>query len=125
MVRFKSCFKKGKVVKIQKIIPVHFYKELSGKEPVRDWLFELSNQDRKIIGSDIRIVQIDWPIGAPLVKPLGAGLWEIRSKLDNRISRVLFSIKNGTIILLHGFIKKTQKTPSDAIDIAKKRMKNL
>ena len=112
-------------MKIQKIIPVHFYKELSGKEPVRDWLFELSNQDRKIIGSDIRIVQIDWPIGAPLVKPLGAGLWEIRSKLDNRISRVLFSIKNGTIILLHGFIKKTQKTPSDAIDIAKKRMKNL
>lgn len=108
-----------------KVIPVIFYQEESGNEPVRDWLLNLSNEDRKIIGRDIRIVQIDWPIGSPLVKPLGNKLWEIRSDLDNRISRVLFVFDDGTIVLLHGFIKKTQKTPQHEIDLAKKRAKKL
>ena len=108
-----------------KILPVRFYRELSGGEPVRKWLYELSSDDRKIIGHDIRVLQKDWSVGAPLIKPLGFGLQEIRSKLDNRMSRVIFVIHNGEIILLHGFIKKTQKTPPQEIDLAKKRMKNL
>jgi phage-related protein len=112
-------------VENQKIIPVRFYKEESGREPVRLWLLELSSEDRKIIGKNIRTLQIDWPINSSLIKSLGGGLWEIRSSLDNRISRILFVIKDGTIILLHGFIKKTQKTPIDALELAKKRLKKL
>jgi Phage-related protein len=108
-----------------KIIPVDFYQEESGNEPVREWLLEMSDKDRKIIGKDIRTVQIDWPVGSPLVKPLGAGLWEIRSKLENRISRVFFIFHDSRIILLHGFIKKTQQTPPQEITLAKKRAKNL
>ncbi len=108
-----------------KTIPVRFYQEKSGNEPVRDWLHELSAKDRKIIGRDIRIVQLDWPVDGTLVKSLGKGLWEIRSRLDNRIARILFIFIDGTIILLHGFIKKTQKTPRAEIDLAIKRGKKL
>jgi phage-related protein len=92
-----------------KQIEVYFYQELSGNEPVRDWLHNLSIDDRKIIGKDIRIVQMSWPVDNLLVKPLGNKMWEIRSKLDNRIARVIFVFHHGTIVLLHGFIKKTQK----------------
>lgn len=108
-----------------KTIPVRFYQEESGNEPVRDWLHRLSVNDRKIIGRDIRIVQIDWPIEGTLVKSLGGGLWEVRSRLDNRIARIFFIFVDSTIILLHGFIKKTQKTPTREIELAKKRAQNL
>ncbi|MCX5925433.1 MAG: type II toxin-antitoxin system RelE/ParE family toxin [Candidatus Dependentiae bacterium] len=112
-------------MEIIKTIPVFFYKEESDNEPVREWLLELSHDDRKIIGRDIRIIQMDWPIGYPLVSPLGNGLWEIRSRLDNRISRVLFVFHDGSIVLLHGFIKKTQKTPKNDLVLAIKRAKKL
>ncbi len=108
-----------------KIIPVRFYQEDSGNEPVREWLRELSTKDKKIIGRDIRIVQIDWPVEGSLVKPLGKGLWEIRSRLDNRIARILFVFSDGEIVLLNGFIKKTQKTPKQEIELARKRAKNI
>ena len=107
------------------MIPVSFYKEQSGREPVREWLWELEKEDRKRIGEDIRMVQIDWPIGEPLVKPFGNGLWEIRTKLQNKIARIFFVFKMGHIILLHGFIKKTQKTPPEELKLALKRAKNL
>lgn len=112
-------------MEIIKIIPVNFYKEKSGKEPVREWLWELEKDERKTIGEDIRTVQIDWPIGKPLVSPFGQGLWEIRSDLENRIARIFFVFKDGHIVLLHGFIKKTQKTPPNEIKLALKRAKNL
>lgn len=108
-----------------KRIPVYFYQEASGSEPVKKWLKELSADDRKIIGRDISIIQIDWPIESPLVKSLGGGIWEVRSKLDNRIARVLFIFHDSKIILLNGFIKKTQKTPPQEIELARKRAKNL
>lgn len=108
-----------------KAIPVRFYQEDSGNEPVREWLNELSKNDKRVIGRDIRIVQIDWPVEGVLVKPLGSGLWEIRSKLENRIARILFVFLGGEIILLHAFIKKTQKTPVQEIDLARKRAKKL
>ena len=108
-----------------KIIEVNFYKEESGNEPVRKWLHELSEQDRKIIGRDIKKIQYSWPVDNLLVKPLGDKMWEVRSNLDNRIARIIFVFNDGKIILLHGFIKKTQKTPSQEIDLARKRLKTL
>lgn len=92
---------------------------------MRIWLKSLEQQDRKIIGEDIKAVQMKWPQGLPLVGPLGFGLWEVRSDLDNRIARVIFTFKEGNIMLLHGFIKKTQKTPPSDMELAKKRSKNI
>jgi phage-related protein len=113
------------MIKVIKSIPVYFFREPSGKEPVREWLYTLSKEDRKIIGEDIRTIQIEWPIGLPLVGPLGNKLWEIRSTLNNRIVRIIFMFDNGTIILLHSFIKKSQKTPPNELNLALKRARKL
>jgi phage-related protein len=107
--------------KVAKILEVHFYAEISGNEPVREWILQLDGKDGKIIGQDILTVQYSWPIVMPLVKPLGQGLWEVRSNLDNRIARTVFIIQTGKMILLHGFIKKTQKVSAQDIEIAEKR----
>jgi len=107
------------------VLSVKFFREKSGAEPVRNWLKGLSSQDRKLIGEDIKTVQWGWPLGMPLVRPMGNGLFEIRTHLDNRIARVLFAFKDGKIILLHGFIKKAPKTPKQDLDLAKERMKKL
>lgn len=105
-------------------IPVIFHREeQSGNEPVKEWLSEMDKESRKIIGRDIRIVQLRWPLGMPLVRSLGSGLWEIRSHIPRGISRVLFKMIEGEIVLLHGFIKKTQKTPSEDLKLAKNRAK--
>ena len=104
---------------------VSFYAELSGKEPVKEWLSDLEKKDRKIIGEDIKRVQFGWPLGMPLVKPLGKKLWEVRSTLNTRIARVIFTVYFGHMILLHGFIKKTQKTPPGDLELARKREQKL
>ncbi|MFA6526873.1 MAG: type II toxin-antitoxin system RelE/ParE family toxin [Candidatus Babeliales bacterium] len=106
-------------------LDIAFYAETSGKEPVKVWLKDLEKHDRVIIGQDIKRVQIGWPLGMPLVKPLGSGLWEIRSSLGSRIARTIFTLYAGKIILLHGFIKKSQKIPAGEIELAKKRSKQL
>ncbi len=90
----------------------------SGKEPVREWLKNLPKNDKKMIGEDIMAVQYGWPIGMPLVRNLGNGLWEVRTSLENRIARIIFFIHNNQIVLLHGFIKKTQQTPKEDIELA-------
>ncbi|MBI2792320.1 MAG: type II toxin-antitoxin system RelE/ParE family toxin [Gammaproteobacteria bacterium] len=103
-----------------------FYKSGTGNEPVRAWLQSLSKEDKKILGEDIKTVQLGWPLGMPLVRSLGDSLWEVRSSLEtNRIARVVFFMHDNSIILLHGFIKKSQKTPQTDIDLAKKRMKEV
>lgn len=100
-----------------------FYKSENGNQPVREWLLKLPRSAQKIIGDDIRTVEFGWPIGMPTVRPMGNKLWEIRSHLENnQIARVLFTIYENQLVLLHGFIKKTQKTPKKEIDIARKRM---
>jgi phage-related protein len=105
-------------------IPVVFYRTAAGVEPVRDWLRSLSVEDRRSIGSDLATVQVGWPIGMPLCRPLGSGLWEVRSKLtNNRIARLVFFVADRRIGVVHGFIKKTQKTPPAEIALAQKRMK--
>ncbi|MCK4488043.1 MAG: type II toxin-antitoxin system RelE/ParE family toxin [Desulfobacterales bacterium] len=106
-------------------IQVVFYRTETGIEPTREWLKGLSHSDRKIIGEDIKTVQFGWPLGMPLIKKLDTGLWEIRSRLDNRIARVIFTIYEEFIVLLHGFIKKSQKTPTSDLKLAKKRMLTL
>ena len=81
--------------------------------------------DRKTIGEDIKTVQLGWPLGMPLVRHLGGGLWEVRTRLDNRIARVLFVLSGSTMLLLHGFIKKQQETPKADLDLAIERHKEL
>ncbi len=94
--------------------------------PVRDWLFELSKEDRKLVGIDLATIEYGWPIGMPICKSLGSGLWEVRTDIsDKKIARVLFCIHNNYLWALHGFIKKTQKTPKSDLDIALKRMKEI
>ena len=106
------------------ILTVAFYQHETGNEPVRDWLVSLLRDDRKIIGFDIKTVQLGWPLGMPLVKSMGDGLWEVRSHLTgSKIARVLFFLDGHCMILVHGFIKKTQKTPMEDIELAKKRKK--
>jgi len=93
---------------------------------VRDWLLELTLDDRRIAGHDIQTVEFGWPIGMPVCRPIGNGLYEVRSSLsDGRIGRVLFCISNDEMVLLHGFIKKTQKTPAADLSLARKRMKEI
>jgi phage-related protein len=106
-----------------KKISVVFYAAESGSEPVRDWLRALSKEDRIRTGEDIRTVELGWPIGMPVCRPLGGGIYEVRSSLKGRIARVLFAIEGQDMVLLHGFIKKTQRTPKQELDLARKRWK--
>ena len=89
--------------------PARFYSTHQGNEPVRDWLKELATQDRKAVGVDIATAEYGWPVGMPVSRAMGNGLFEVRTSLSgNRISRVLFAIVDNNILLLHGFIKKTR-----------------
>jgi phage-related protein len=109
-----------------KKLPGRFYETPGGKEPVRDCLKKLSPADRIVVGKDIAKVEFGWPIGMPYCRSLGGGLWEVRCDLsDGRIARVLFFIADGTMVLLHGFIKKTQKTPATELELARRRMKEI
>src|SRR5436305_3354587 len=102
-----------------------FFRTESGNEPVREWLLTLGKAERKIIGDDVLKVQYCWPIGKPLVANLGDGLWEVRSRMGGRIGRVIFCLGEGEMVLLHGFIKKTQKAPKHELDLAMKRKNQL
>jgi len=105
----------------QKLEVIFAKNDQSGKEPVREWLKSLPKPEKKSIGEDIMAVQYGWPLGMPLVRNLGNGLWEVRTSLENRIARVIFFIYNHKIILVHGFIKKSQQTPKEEIELALKR----
>lgn len=109
----------------RRIISVDFYKQENGKEPVREWLKSLKKAERQTIGEDIKMVQEGWPLGMPLVGNLGKGLWEVRSTLSNTIARILFVMHEGQMVLVHGFIKKTQKTPSQDLETGLKRAKEV
>jgi phage-related protein len=107
-----------------KRLPARFYRTDTGREPVREWLKGLDPEDRKVVGEDIKDVEFSWPIGMPLVRPLGRELWEVRSSLSGgRIARVLFCVEQERMVLLHGFIKKSQKILKHDIDLALKRKK--
>jgi phage-related protein len=114
-----------------KQLPARFFGSNTGRVPARKWPISLSPEDRKIIGDDIRTAEFGWPVGMPLCRSLKGrkgrkGLWEIRSNLSSgRIARVIFFVNDGAMVLLHGFIKKTQKTPDKELDVASKRMRGL
>jgi phage-related protein len=93
------------------VLTVVFYRTESGNEPVREWLKELSREDKRKIGEDIKTAQLGWPLGMPLIRKIQKDLWEVRTTLDSGLARVFFTVDGEYMILLHGFIKKSQKTP--------------
>jgi phage-related protein len=110
----------------RKPIPLRFWKSTTGREPVREWLNELSHEDRRTVGRDIAKVEFGWPVGLPVYRPLGGGSWEVRSTpRSRREARILFGFCEGMLIALHAFIKKTQKTAPDNLAIARQRLKDV
>jgi phage-related protein len=109
-----------------KPIPLVFWRSATGREPVREWLIELSREEKRAIGRDIAKVQYGWPLGLPLCRPLSEGLWEIRASLPSkREARVFFGFHGGMLIALHATIKKTRKTPAEDLTLARRRFKEL
>jgi phage-related protein len=107
-------------------VPIRFYRSSAGREPVLDWLHDLTKEDRQTIGRDLMRAQFGWPFGMPLVRSLKNGLWEVRTSLPSRrIARLILCFHDDTLIILHGFIKKTQQTPSQDLALAKQRMKEI
>lgn len=107
------------------ILNVVFYKSDSGNEPVREWLKDMPKADRQTIGEDIKTTQYGWPLGMPLIRKIERGLWEVRSNISAGIARVFFTVIDKTMILLHGFVKKSQKTPQNELDTARRRLNNI
>ena len=109
-----------------KKIPLVFFRTEAGSEPVREWLKGLPEGDRQAIGKDLLRAQWRWPVGMPLCRPLGDGLWEIRTDLvTKRTARVLLCLYHEHLVALHGFIKKTRTTPIEDLTLARKRRKEL
>lgn len=109
-----------------KKLPAFFFQTPAGNEPVREWLRALDEADRRVIGLDIAIAEFAWPVGMPVCRALGRGLHEIRSDIGRgRTARVIFCVAAQRMVLLHGFVKKTRKTPQRELELARRRMKEL
>ncbi|MEB1529785.1 type II toxin-antitoxin system RelE/ParE family toxin [Xanthomonas sp. WHRI 7945] len=103
-------------------LEVRFYRSASGAEPVRSWLREeISAEARRTIGSDMKTVQLGWPLGMPLVRKMDHRLWEVRSTIPEGIARIFFTIVKSDMVLLHGIVKKSDKTPKSDLETAKRR----
>lgn len=109
----------------QLVLRVKFYQTSAGREPVREWLNTLAVLDRKAIGNDIKTVQFGWPLGMPLVRKLAPGLWEVRVQITNGIARILFTVVDAMMVLLHGFVKKSQKIPPSDLALAQQRLRHV
>jgi phage-related protein len=105
-------------------LSVYFYETETGNQPCRDFILSCSQDDKKYIGSDIYLVQDNFPVNNTLVEKLDTDLWEIRSHITDGIARIIFTLDGETLVLLHGFIKKSQKTPKQDIKVAKSRLKD-
>jgi phage-related protein len=112
-------------MKVTPLLTVRFFRTLSGNEPVREWLLSIPEVDRRRIGEDIKTIQFGWPMGMPMVRKIEPGLWEVRSNLRDRIARVLFTVNGNLMVLLHGFVKKSQKTPQEDLELALRRLSQL
>src|ERR1700720_3172347 len=107
-------------------IPLIFYRLRPGNEPVREWLKVLPKAERPAIGRDLLRAQWRWPVGMPLCRPLGRGLWELRTALATaRTARVMLCLYQGHLVALHGFIKKTAATPDHDMALARQRQREL
>lgn len=112
------------MIDISFVLNVVFYRSESGNEPVRKWLKGLPRDDRRQIGEDIKTAQIGWPLGMPLIRKIDKDLWEVRTTLESGIARVFFTVDEAYMVLLHGFIKKSQKTPQNELKTALTRLGN-
>lgn len=110
---------------MRKPIQANFFRTDAGHEPVRSWLRKLTREQRKAIGDDIRTLQFQWPIGMPKVRKLEDSLWEVRTRLDAGAARVLFTLYDDRIVLLHGFLKQSAKIPANEFRTAKRRLSQL
>lgn len=107
-------------------IPLIFFCSPTGSEPVREWLRALVEEERQAVGRDLLRAQWRWPVGMPLCRPMGSGLWEIRTDLPTkRTARVLICLHRDHLVALHGFIKKTRATPDEDLALARRRQKEL
>lgn len=109
----------------QPILEVRFFQTATGNEPVRDWLKERIKDDRRSIGEDIKTAQFGWPLGMPLVRKLEKNLWEVRTHITDGIARTIFTVIGNQMVLLHAFVKKSQNTPKNELETARKRLKLL
>lgn len=110
----------------EKVIQALFYQTTSGREPVREWLkHELNEDQRKAIGRHLQTVEYGWPMGMPTVRKIDPGLWELRISMPGGIARVLFTVRERDMILLHGFVKKSRKAPLRELETARKRLDEL
>ena len=119
------CTKNGTLKQEAEKLKAHrvvFYRSATGREPVREWLKQLVPASRKRIGEDLYTLQVGWPLGMPLVRKIEAGLWEQRSNVVDGVARIMLAELEGRFILLHGFIKKSQKTPVSDLKLARKRL---
>ncbi len=110
---------------VDRPIPVVFFRLDSGREPVREWLKDMNRTNRKSVGEDIMTLQFGWPVGMPLARKIEDGLWELRSQISAGIARTFFTMFDDKIVLLHGFVKKSRKTPTKELAIAKRRLGKL
>lgn len=106
------------------VLKVVFYRSEAGNEPVREWLKELHRDYKRQIGEDIKTAQLGWPLGMPLIRKINKDFWEVRTKLTDGIARVFFTVDGEYMILLHGFIKKSQKTPQNELKTALSHLGN-
>jgi phage-related protein len=104
---------------------VIFYRTIGDHEPVREWLKALPAEDRRIIGHDLKTAQYGWPLGMPLIRKVEAGLWEVRTRLKDRMARVIFTVEGDTMVLLHGLIQKSEKLPLQDLPLARQRLPSL
>lgn len=105
-----------------KKINARFYKTENGNEPVREWLKSLTIEEKKKIGEDIKSAEFGWPIGMPTCKHLGKGLHEIRTSVSDKWARIFFCVADNFMILLHAIMKKSNSTPKQDLELARKRM---
>jgi phage-related protein len=111
--------------RIKKVRPAVFFATATGREPVREWLKELPEEDRRTVGGDIQALEFGEPMELPLVGGFGDGLWEVRVRLSSRrIARVFFTLDGSEMVLLHGFMKKSQKTPDKEVKLARQRKRD-
>jgi phage-related protein len=107
-------------------VPLIFFRTGKGTEPVREWLKELPEAERHAVGKDLLRAQWRWPVGMPLCRPMGSGLWEVRTDLPTkRTARVMLCLYDEHLVALHGFIKKAQATPDEDLALARKRQREL
>jgi phage-related protein len=108
----------------RKVLHADYFAYENGSEPVRHWLFSLDEESRRTIGSELAIVEFEWPVGEPLVKKVGE-FWEVRIRLPIGWARVFFVIEGNRMVLIHGFVKKSKKPEKHDMDVAVRRLQLL